>query len=64
MKINYERLTKTEANKLNRLLREEQGNSIKAAEISGLNLLTLKRATGQLRLKAENVEIIRTKLLA
>lgn len=64
MKITYERLTKTEANKLTRLLREEQGNVTKAAETTGLNVLTLKRATGGLRLKSENALTIRTKLLA
>ena len=64
MKIVYERLTKNEANKLNKFLREEHGNVNMASGVTGLNVLTIKRATGGLRLKAENAQTIRTKLLA
>ena len=63
MKIEFTRLTKTESNKLSRKLREVQGNIKFSVEITGLNNDTLKRAASGMRIKTENAETIRTKLL-
>lgn len=62
-KTKYESLTKPEITKLNKLLREKQGNLAEAHIKTGLTRFTIKRAALGMQAKIETIEKIRTILL-
>lgn len=59
----YESLTKPEAKRLARFLREKQGNIKKATEITGLAIGTVKRAAAGLEITIESKKAITKHLL-
>jgi len=58
-KTKYESLTKSEISKLNKLLREKQGNLTEAHRKTGLTIFTIKRAALGAQAKIDTLKKIR-----